>query len=461
MAPATGLSNRAVAAKLVNWGMIALVAIFALQNPVLKPFVDGSRSVAAAGTEAVGYARNVTAALQNKEERAALLGRAYEYATGDGLGDGSGPDAAVRRAFYEINEWKTSLLVPASWRSALSHVAAIWVRNYIAIHFVYFGFGGVWAFFIYSVFADKFFPRDPATGKRTGMPTSAALREQMVASMKAFPFYVMMPLASEWLAERGLTRGVHTIAEMGGFASYLAWTAVYLFFVEWAIYWIHRLLHEWRWAYLWLHHDHHIYNNMGDMSPFAGLAFHPLDGMLQASPYVVGLVLFPVHFWTHLVLLFFTGIWTAVIHDTLKINTEPIMGSKYHMYHHTGESCRKARAGVECCGGIVDFGASFVAAHFAPSLSSSPLHHHPCAAYRDNYGQFFVFFDWLHETLTDPLLRDPSDFGRVVKGASEAADAGTLFAASDKAAAKGKEDDASSSPKSGIRKRVTGASERK
>lgn len=91
-----------------------------------------------------------------------------------------------------------------------------------------------------------------------------------------------------------------------------------------------------------------------------GLAFHPVDGALQASPYMVGLFLMPVHFWTHTALLFFTGVWTASIHDTIRGHTEPIMGSKYHTYHHT--------------------------------------------AYTDNYGQFFVFFDWLHGTLTDPLV---------------------------------------------------------
>ena len=30
------------------------------------------------------------------------------------------------------------------------------------------------------------------------------------------------------------------------------------------------------------------------------------------------------------------------------------------------------------------------------------LHH---TTYRDNYGQFFVFFDWVHETLLPPKHR--------------------------------------------------------
>jgi hypothetical protein len=61
----------------------------------------------------------------------------------------------------------------------------------------------------------------------------------------------------------------------------------------------------------------HIYNNEGSLSPFAGLAFNPIDGIVQASPYIFGMFLFPIHVWTHLGMLFFTAIWTTNIHDTL------------------------------------------------------------------------------------------------------------------------------------------------
>ena len=33
----------------------------------------------------------------------------------------------------------------------------------------------------------------------------------------------------------------------------------------------------------WLHHIHHKYNKEHTLSPFAGLAFHPLDGIIQVS----------------------------------------------------------------------------------------------------------------------------------------------------------------------------------
>jgi hypothetical protein len=67
----------------------------------------------------------------------------------------------------------------------------------------------------------------------------------------------------------------------------------------------------------YLHNEHHKYNKEHTLSPFAGLAFHPLDGMLQAVPYTFTLLFCPMHFLTHEILLFFTGVWTTNIHDCL------------------------------------------------------------------------------------------------------------------------------------------------
>lgn len=182
----------------------------------------------------------------------------------------------------------------------------------------------------------------------------------MIVSWHAFPLYVMMPTISEWLSERGLTKAYLYPSDVGGMGITLFYGALYLFGVEWGIYWIHRYLHENTFLYKWLHWDHHIYNNNNDLSPFAGLAFHPLDGCAQASPYIIGMLVLPINYWIHISLLFFTGVWTTNIHDAFVGNTEPVMGSKYHTFHHTH--------------------------------------------YRDNYGQFFVFWDWVHNTLTDPPL---------------------------------------------------------
>ena len=190
----------------------------------------------------------------------------------------------------------------------------------------------------------------------------------MAVSARAMVIYSLAPTVGEWAVERGWTLAYHDPARaaawlgLPGAAAPAAWLcaaallAGYMLLVEWGIYWIHRYLHDNRALYKLLHKTHHIYNNEGSLSPFAGLAFHPVDGLLQAAPYGLLLLLLPVNFWAYEGLLFFTAIWTTNIHDTLEVDTEPVMGSKYHTVHHT--------------------------------------------TYRDNYGQLFVLFDWLHDTLT-------------------------------------------------------------
>ena len=51
----------------------------------------------------------------------------------------------------------------------------------------------------------------------------------------------------------------------------------------------------------------------------------------QASPYTLVMMVVPTHWLTHMVQLFFTAVWATYIHDGLEGDTEPIMGSKYHL----------------------------------------------------------------------------------------------------------------------------------
>lgn len=62
---------------------------------------------------------------------------------------------------------------------------------------------------------------------------------------------------------------------------YVVYFFTYMLSVEFFVYWAHRLLHEIKPGYKWLHYIHHKYNKEHTLSPFAGLAFHPIDGMLQ------------------------------------------------------------------------------------------------------------------------------------------------------------------------------------
>ena len=102
------------------------------------------------------------------------------------------------------------------------------------------------------------------------MPSKEAVLLQIWVSMKAMPIYVMLPVFSEYMVERGWSKCYSSIHEVGLFRHVIS-TFLYLALVEFGIYWVHRLLHDCKALYKWLHATHHIYNKENTLSPFAGM----------------------------------------------------------------------------------------------------------------------------------------------------------------------------------------------
>eukprot|EP00540_Astrosyne_radiata_P011815 CAMPEP_0116839160 /NCGR_PEP_ID=MMETSP0418-20121206/9612_1 /TAXON_ID=1158023 /ORGANISM="Astrosyne radiata, Strain 13vi08-1A" /LENGTH=217 /DNA_ID=CAMNT_0004469239 /DNA_START=372 /DNA_END=1025 /DNA_ORIENTATION=- len=167
------------------------------------------------------------------------------------------------------------------------------------------------------------------------MPTTDVMLDQIKLAQSSLFLYVVFTVADEFLIEQGYTRVYYTISEIGGWAHYVMFTVLYFALVEIGIYWMHRTLHTNKFLYKHVHKLHHKYNKPETLTPWASIAFHPLDGILQASPYVMCLPLVPCHYLTHVLMLFFTAVWATYIHDALDFNVDPIMGSKYHTVHHT------------------------------------------------------------------------------------------------------------------------------
>ncbi|CAH1454695.1 unnamed protein product [Lactuca virosa] len=249
------------------------------------------------------------------------------------------------------NQLVLGALLPEKIWTPLPHFFQTWLRNYTAGTLVYFITSFLWSFYVYFYKYNVYVPKD-------AIPSRKAMGLQIYVAMKAMPWYCLLPTISEYMVENGWTRCFSRISDVGWF-SYALNLGFYLILVEFGIYWMHRELHDIKPLYKYLHATHHIYNKQNTLSPFAGLAFHPVDGILQAVPHVIALFLVPTHFTTHIGLLFIEAIWTANIHDCVDGKIWPVMGAGYHTIHHT--------------------------------------------TYRHNYGHYTVWMDWMFGTLRDPL----------------------------------------------------------
>lgn len=187
-----------------------------------------------------------------------------------------------------------------------------YVRDLAAGTGVYWITAGLWDIVIYRIKGNQLF-----LSKGRPIPTVATLLDQMCLAQASLFLYAGLPVFSEYLIEYNMTKTYFYIDQIGGWGPYFAYLILYISFVELGIYWIHRTLHTNKFCYKYIHGLHHKYNKATTLSPWASIAFNPIDGLLQASPYVVGLFFIPVHYFTHVGLLFFSGIWATNIHDTV------------------------------------------------------------------------------------------------------------------------------------------------
>ncbi|XP_034689716.1 delta(7)-sterol-C5(6)-desaturase-like isoform X4 [Vitis riparia] len=196
------------------------------------------------------------------------------------------------------------------------------------------------------------------SGVRDPIPSKKTMVLHIKVTMRSLPWFAALPTFSEYAVERGWTKCFSRISEVGWFA-YFVYIMAYIAVVEFLTYWAHRKLHDIKPLYKYLHAQHHSYNKQHKISPFAGLALHPLDGIAQGGPHEIAIFLVPTHFTTHLTVVFLGAIWSANIHDCIDEKMWPLMGGGYHVIHH---------------------------------LSN-----------RHNYGLYTIWMDWMFGTLSHPV----------------------------------------------------------
>eukprot|EP00958_Prasinococcus_capsulatus_P012233 scaffold1216_cov357-Prasinococcus_capsulatus_cf.AAC.13 len=68
----------------------------------------------------------------------------------------------------------------------------------------------------------------------------ARVRARAGVSLRGLPLYTALPTLSEWMIEQGWTCAYPRVANVGGWPTYAALTALYMLSVEFGVYWMHR-----------------------------------------------------------------------------------------------------------------------------------------------------------------------------------------------------------------------------
>ncbi|KAJ4320221.1 c-5 sterol desaturase [Neodidymelliopsis sp. IMI 364377] len=190
------------------------------------------------------------------------------------------------------------------------------------------------------------------------------VRQEIKSSMTAVPFINLLTLP--WfLAE---VRG-HSLLygdNKYGWSWLLVSTVLYMAFNDVAIYWIHRLEHHPS-VYKYIHKPHHKWIVP---TPWAALAFHPLDGYVQSLPYHIFVFLIPMNRYLYTLLFVAVQIWTIFIHDGDMISghwTEKFINSPaHHTLHHMYFTVNYGQYFTWC--------DSFFDSHRAPQPELDPIH---------------------------------------------------------------------------------------
>ncbi|WVR03072.1 hypothetical protein IAU60_000061 [Kwoniella sp. DSM 27419] len=164
------------------------------------------------------------------------------------------------------------------------------------------------------------------------------IRKEIKSSLIAAPVIDLMTLPWFVGEVRGHSKLYEDVGQYGW--GYLVLSLfMFLFFTDFAIYWIHRLEHH-PLIYKHVHKPHHKWIVP---TPYAALAFHPVDGYAQSLPYHIFPFVFPLHKYAYLGLFVFVQFWTILIHDGDMISGHMleryINSPAHHTLHHLYFTC--------------------------------------------------------------------------------------------------------------------------
>lgn len=151
-------------------------------------------------------------------------------------------------------------------------------------------------------------------------------------AVDAMPWIAVMTTPFFFAEVRGYSKLYDSLADGPGRWYDWAQFPLFLIFTDFCIYFIHRGLHH-PLIYKSLHKPHHKWIMP---TPYASVAFHPIDGFMQSLPYHLFPFIFPLQKFAYLALFGFVQIWTVLIHDGEYVANGTILnGAACHTMHRT------------------------------------------------------------------------------------------------------------------------------
>ncbi|RDW89329.1 putative c-5 sterol desaturase protein [Coleophoma cylindrospora] len=202
------------------------------------------------------------------------------------------------------------------------------IRQFVSL-FLITWIAGALIYFIVSTLS-YIFIFDKATFKHPKFLKNQ-VRMEIWQAVSAMPWMALMTAPFFFVEIQGYSKLYERTSEGPG--SWYNWFQFPLFilFTDCFVYLIHRGLHHPA-IYKHLHKAHHKWIMP---TPYASIAFNPVDGFMQSLPYHVFPFVFPLQKFAYLGLFIFIQIWTVFIHDGEYVANSPLInGAACHTLHH-------------------------------------------------------------------------------------------------------------------------------
>jgi len=266
------------------------------------------------------------------------------------------PQSSDLESYTSVTEYLREAVLSTNQMDLFSQYVFLWFCVTVAATIGYFTLTTISYTIFFGIFRDYFHPpHEP-------QPFKGQEWLEAKMSMIAIPFLSMLTIPFFMGELKGYSK-LYWATDADPWWYMPLIILAFIVYTDTGVYWIHRWEHTFPLIYKYIHKPHHKWLFV---TPYAALAFHPVDGWAQSLPYHFFVYMFPMSTKLYLILFVLVQGWSINIHD-----------------------------GVDAIGSRFGSGAS--------NYINGALHHYIHHSRFDyNYGQYFTFWDRVMGSHYDP-----------------------------------------------------------